>query len=83
MDTKNSHVAARKRRKLQQAQLKVGEPPSGTGGGGGGGGADQVPQTKNTVAVLNELKRNLVYNLESQSGPVHAPLFTMSVVVSI
>ncbi|XP_038105531.1 double-stranded RNA-specific editase Adar isoform X3 [Culex quinquefasciatus] len=76
----SGHVAARKRRKLQQAQLKVGEPPSGTGGGGGGG-ADQVPQTKNTVAVLNELKRNLVYNLESQSGPVHAPLFTMSVVV--
>ncbi|EAT46267.1 AAEL002522-PA, partial [Aedes aegypti] len=39
------------------------------------------PQTKNTVAVLNELKRNLVYNMESQTGPVHAPLFTMSVVV--
>ncbi|XP_055616323.1 double-stranded RNA-specific editase Adar isoform X6 [Toxorhynchites rutilus septentrionalis] len=63
--------AARKRRKLQQAQLKAGGDPS----------AEQAPQTKNTVAVLNELKRNLVYNLESQTGPVHAPLFTMSVVV--
>ncbi|XP_055551698.1 double-stranded RNA-specific editase Adar isoform X3 [Wyeomyia smithii] len=63
-------AAARKRRKLQQAQLKAGEPS-----------AEQVPQTKNTVAVLNELKRNLVYNLESQTGPVHAPLFSMSVVV--
>ncbi|XP_021697911.1 uncharacterized protein LOC5574970 isoform X2 [Aedes aegypti] len=71
---KNSsgNAAARKRRKLQQAQLKSGEPA---------GGADQGPQTKNTVAVLNELKRNLVYNMESQTGPVHAPLFTMSVVV--
>lgn len=66
------NAAARKRRKLQQAQLKSGEPA---------GGADQGPQTKNTVAVLNELKRNLVYNMESQTGPVHAPLFTMSVVV--
>lgn len=65
-----ANAAARKRRKLQQAQLKAGEPAG-----------EQVPQTKNTVAVLNELKRNLVYNLESQSGPVHAPLFTMSVVV--
>ncbi|XP_058443449.1 double-stranded RNA-specific editase Adar isoform X2 [Malaya genurostris] len=63
-------ATARKRRKLQQTQLKAGEPS-----------AEQIPQTKNTVAVLNELKRNLVYNLESQTGPVHAPLFSMSVVV--
>ncbi|EAA06512.5 AGAP000185-PA, partial [Anopheles gambiae str. PEST] len=42
---------------------------------------EQVPQTKNTVAVLNELKRNLVYKVESQTGPVHAPIFTISVVV--
>jgi hypothetical protein len=40
-----------------------------------------VPQTKNTVAVLNELRRNLIYKLESQHGPVHAPVFTMSVIV--
>ncbi|XP_062537383.1 double-stranded RNA-specific editase Adar isoform X2 [Armigeres subalbatus] len=72
---KNSsgNAAARKRRKLQQAQLKTGDSA--------GGATDQGPQTKNTVAVLNELKRNLVYNMESQTGPVHAPLFTMSVVV--
>nr|XP_029711897.1 uncharacterized protein LOC115256898 isoform X2 [Aedes albopictus] len=76
---KNSsgNAAARKRRKLQQAQLKGGDSASS----GGSAGADQGPQTKNTVAVLNELKRNLVYNMESQTGPVHAPLFTMSVVV--
>ncbi|XP_058820752.1 double-stranded RNA-specific editase Adar isoform X2 [Topomyia yanbarensis] len=63
-------AAARKRRKLQQTPPKTGEPS-----------AEQLPQTKNTVAVLNELKRNLVYNLESQTGPVHAPIFSMSVVV--
>ncbi|XP_055587067.1 uncharacterized protein LOC129739612 isoform X3 [Uranotaenia lowii] len=68
----SGNAAARKRRKMVQAQLKAGLDP---------GPGDQLPQTKNTVAVLNELKRNLVYNLESQSGPVHAPLFSMSVVV--
>lgn len=39
-------------------------------------------QPKNSVAILNELKKNLVYELESQEGPYHAPVFTMSVVVS-
>ncbi|CAO1393500.1 unnamed protein product [Diamesa hyperborea] len=38
-------------------------------------------QPKNSVAILNELKKNLVYELESQEGPYHAPVFTMSVVV--
>lgn len=38
-------------------------------------------QPKNTVAMLNELRQGLVYNLEGQSGPVHAPVFTMTVEV--
>jgi dsRNA-specific ribonuclease len=42
----------------------------------------QDPQPKNAVAILNELKKNLVYELESQEGPYHAPVFTMSVLVS-
>lgn len=44
-------------------------------------GAALVQQPKNTVAMLNELRQGLVYNLESQSGQVHAPVFTMSVEV--
>lgn len=40
------------------------------------------PQPKNTVAMLNELRQGLVYTLEGQSGPVHAPIFTMTVEVS-
>ncbi|XP_053948777.1 interleukin enhancer-binding factor 3-like [Anastrepha ludens] len=46
-------------------------------------GKERVPQPKNTVAMLNELRHGLVYKLESQTGPVHAPLFTISVEVSI
>lgn len=42
---------------------------------------DRIPQPKNTVAMLNELRHGLVYKLESQTGPVHAPLFTISVEV--
>ncbi|XP_065366087.1 double-stranded RNA-specific editase Adar isoform X3 [Calliphora vicina] len=42
---------------------------------------ERVPQPKNTVAMLNELRHGLIYKLESQSGPVHAPLFTISVEV--
>ncbi|XP_017480711.1 PREDICTED: double-stranded RNA-specific editase Adar isoform X1 [Rhagoletis zephyria] len=44
-------------------------------------GKERVPQPKNTVAMLNELRHGLVYKLESQTGPVHAPLFTISVEV--
>lgn len=44
-------------------------------------GDSPVNQTKNTVALLNELRKNVVYEVESQNGPVHAPVFTMSVVV--
>lgn len=40
------------------------------------------PPQKNTVAMLNELRQGLVYELEGQTGPVHAPVFTMSVIVS-
>jgi hypothetical protein len=34
------------------------------------------------VASLNELRKNLIYKIESQAGPVHAPIFRISVVVS-
>ncbi|XP_055841472.1 double-stranded RNA-specific editase Adar isoform X1 [Episyrphus balteatus] len=44
-------------------------------------GKERIPQPKNTVAMLNELRHGLVYKLETQSGPVHAPLFTISVEV--
>uniref|UniRef100_T1GNJ2 Uncharacterized protein n=1 Tax=Megaselia scalaris TaxID=36166 RepID=T1GNJ2_MEGSC len=40
---------------------------------------ERIPQPKNTVAMLNELRHGLIYKLDSQSGPVHAPLFTISV----
>ncbi|XP_026845916.1 double-stranded RNA-specific editase Adar isoform X8 [Drosophila persimilis] len=42
---------------------------------------ERIPQPKNTVAMLNELRNGLIYKLESQTGPVHAPLFTISVEV--
>ncbi|XP_016939115.4 double-stranded RNA-specific editase Adar isoform X6 [Drosophila suzukii] len=42
---------------------------------------ERIPQPKNTVAMLNELRHGLIYKLESQTGPVHAPLFTISVEV--
>lgn len=38
-------------------------------------------QPKNPVALLNELRQGLAYVIESQSGPVHAPVFTISVEV--
>lgn len=37
---------------------------------------------KNPVSLLNELRQGLVYDLVSQTGPVHAPVFTMHVLVS-
>lgn len=42
-----------------------------------------APQPKNSVAMLNELRQGLIYTLEGQSGPVHAPIFTMSVEVML
>ena len=52
-------------------------------GSGPPGSNSQDPQPKNAVAILNELKKNLVYELESQEGPYHAPVFTMSVLVNM
>lgn len=37
--------------------------------------------SKNPVAVLNELRTGLVYAIKSQTGPVHAPVFTIHVKV--
>ncbi|XP_070174973.1 double-stranded RNA-specific editase 1-like isoform X2 [Littorina saxatilis] len=41
------------------------------------------PKTpKNALMQLNEIKPGLEFKFESQSGPVHAPVFTMSVEVN-
>lgn len=45
-------------------------------------GTAKEAQPKNPVAMLNELRPQLTYELASQSGPVHAPIFTISVTVS-
>lgn len=55
---------------------------AGSVGGSSGLNANATPQPKNTVAMLNELRQGLIYTLEGQAGPVHAPIFTMSVEVS-
>uniref|UniRef100_A0A8C5SL75 Interleukin enhancer binding factor 3 n=1 Tax=Laticauda laticaudata TaxID=8630 RepID=A0A8C5SL75_LATLA len=39
------------------------------------------PQAMNALMKLNQLKPGLQYKLVSQTGPVHAPIFTMSVEV--
>ncbi|XP_005886654.2 PREDICTED: interleukin enhancer-binding factor 3, partial [Myotis brandtii] len=39
------------------------------------------PQAMNALMRLNQLKPGLQYKLVSQAGPVHAPIFTMSVEV--
>lgn len=44
-------------------------------------GTTFAQQPKNTVAMLNELRQGLVYKLEAQTGPIHAPIFTMTVEV--
>ncbi|XP_023716854.1 double-stranded RNA-specific editase Adar isoform X3 [Cryptotermes secundus] len=36
-------------------------------------------QPKNAVCALNELRPGLIYNTVSMTGPVHAPVFTISV----
>uniref|UniRef100_A0A674P871 Spermatid perinuclear RNA-binding protein n=1 Tax=Takifugu rubripes TaxID=31033 RepID=A0A674P871_TAKRU len=40
-----------------------------------------LPQTMNALMRLNQLKPGLQYKLVSQTGPVHVPVFTMSVEV--
>jgi double stranded RNA-specific editase B len=41
------------------------------------------PKTpKNALMQLNEIKPGLEFKFESQTGPVHAPIFTMSVEVN-
>ncbi|XP_068130469.1 interleukin enhancer-binding factor 3 isoform X2 [Hyperolius riggenbachi] len=42
---------------------------------------DEPPQAMNALMKLNQLKPGLQYKLISQTGPVHAPIFTMSVEV--
>ncbi|XP_072255692.1 interleukin enhancer-binding factor 3 isoform X2 [Pyxicephalus adspersus] len=41
----------------------------------------EPPQAMNALMKLNQLKPGLQYKLMSQTGPVHAPIFTMSVEV--
>ncbi|KAM4038899.1 interleukin enhancer-binding factor 3 isoform 2-T2 [Anomaloglossus baeobatrachus] len=41
----------------------------------------EPPQAMNALMRLNQLKPGLQYKLVSQTGPVHAPVFTMSVEV--
>lgn len=41
----------------------------------------EPPQAMNALMKLNQLKPGLQYKLISQTGPVHAPIFTMSVEV--
>lgn len=56
------------------AQLPRKKPKNGT---------IKEAQPKNPVAMLNELRPQLTYELASQTGPVHAPIFTISVTVSL
>lgn len=41
----------------------------------------EPPQAMNALMRLNQLKPGLQYKLVSQTGPVHVPVFTMSVEV--
>lgn len=41
----------------------------------------KTPQPKNAVCALNELKTGAVYKVVSQTGPTHAPIFTIAVII--
>ena len=63
--------------------------PHGSGDPGPGGKKGKkkkkmggIPLPKNALMQLNELKPGLEYKLENQTGPVHAPIFVMSVDVN-
>ncbi|XP_035285977.1 double-stranded RNA-specific editase B2-like isoform X1 [Anguilla anguilla] len=55
----------------------------GAGGGGGGGAAHRKcswrAAQKNAVVQLNELRPGLRFEVVSQTGPVHAPVFAVRV----
>lgn len=42
-----------------------------------------IPMPKNAVCLLNELRPGLLYETISQTGPVHCPIFTISVKVRL
>lgn len=44
--------------------------------------ANIVTQPKSALCTLHEMYRGLVFNTESQEGPVHAPIFTVSVEIN-
>ncbi|XP_063787474.1 interleukin enhancer-binding factor 3 isoform X2 [Pseudophryne corroboree] len=56
---------SKKKKKIQKKDTDKSEPP----------------QAMNALMRLNQLKPGLQYKLVSQTGPVHAPIFTMSVEV--
>lgn len=39
------------------------------------------PQPKNAVCALNELKTGAIYKVVGQTGPTHAPIFTIAVLI--
>ena len=44
--------------------------------------ANMATQPKSALCTLHEMYRGLVFNTVSQEGPVHAPVFTVSVEIN-